>query len=114
VTCSHSSHAARPGGVVVNEAAACGLPLVLSEHVGAAHDLLAPGENGFRVPVDDVAATAGALRALVADSTLRHRFGARSRAIAAAWGYEPSVEAFLAAVRGAVDAQGQRASSTRQ
>jgi glycosyltransferase involved in cell wall biosynthesis len=89
-------------GVVVNEAAACGLPLVLSDHVGAAHDLLVDGENGFRVPVDDVPAAAAALRQLAEDPARRARFGARSREIAAGWGYEPSVEAFVAAVRDAV------------
>ena len=36
-----------PWAVVVNEAAACGLPLVLSDRVGAAHDLLRDGENGL-------------------------------------------------------------------
>ena len=95
---SHSE----PWGVVVNEAAACGLPLVLSERVGAAPDLLVDGENGFLVPVDDVDATAAALRRLADDPALRARFGARSREIAAGWGYEPSVDAFVAAVRDAV------------
>ena len=38
-----------PWAVVVNEAAACGLPLVLSDRVGAAHDLLRDGENGALV-----------------------------------------------------------------
>ena len=38
-----------PWAVVVNEAAACGLPLVLSDRVGAAHDLLRDGENGVLV-----------------------------------------------------------------
>ena len=41
-------------GVVVNEAAACGLPLVLSDRVGAAHDLLEDGRNGSLVPAGDV------------------------------------------------------------
>jgi glycosyltransferase involved in cell wall biosynthesis len=92
-------------GVVVNEAAACGLPLVLSDRVGAAADLLHDGENGYLVPAGDAAATARRLGELAADATLRDRFGARSREIVAGWGYEPSVASFadvvLAAARDA-------------
>jgi glycosyltransferase involved in cell wall biosynthesis len=91
-----------PWGVVVNEAAASGLPLVLSDHVGAAHDLLVDGENGVLVPADDVDAAADALRRLGADAELRRAFGARSRELAHDWGYGPSVEGFAAAVREAV------------
>jgi glycosyltransferase involved in cell wall biosynthesis len=86
-------------GVVVNEAAASGLPLVLSDRVGAAYDLLRDGENGFLLPADDVEAAAEALRKLAADPELRRRMGARSRELVAAWGYGPSVESFVAAVR---------------
>ena len=86
-------------GVVVNEAAASGLPLVLSDRVGAAHDLLRDGENGFVVPPDDVPAATAALRRLAADPELRRRMGERSRELVRAWGYEPSVESFVAAVR---------------
>jgi glycosyltransferase involved in cell wall biosynthesis len=88
-----------PWGVVVNEAAASGLPLVLSAPVGAAHDLLREGENGCLVPAEDVAAAAEALRRLAADGDLRRRMGARSRELVRAWGYEPSIEEFVAAVR---------------
>lgn len=88
-----------PWGVVVNEAAASGLPLVLSERVGAARDLLRAGENGFLVAVGDVEGTAEVLRRLAADPDLRRRMGERSRELVRAWGYEPSVDAFLAAVR---------------
>jgi glycosyltransferase involved in cell wall biosynthesis len=87
-----------PWGVVVNEAAASGLPLVLSDRVGAAHDLLRDGENGFVVPAGDVRAAANAIRLLAGDPGLRERAGARSRELVAAWGYEPSVEGFVAAV----------------
>jgi len=88
-----------PWGVVVNEAAACGLPLVLADRVGAAGDLLRDGENGMLVPPDDVAAAAGALRRLAGDPELRRSMGARSRELVAGFGYEPSVENLVAAVR---------------
>jgi glycosyltransferase involved in cell wall biosynthesis len=87
-----------PWGVVVNEAAACGLPLVLSDRVGAARDLLRDGENGFLVPAGGVAAAAQAFRRLI-DPELRRRLGDRSRELAQGFGYEPSVAALLEAVR---------------
>jgi glycosyltransferase involved in cell wall biosynthesis len=87
-----------PWGVVVNEAAACGLPLVLSERVGAAYDLLRPGQNGAFVPVDDATAAAEALRPLVSSQEERVRAGRASRAIVDGWGYERSVESFVASV----------------
>jgi glycosyltransferase involved in cell wall biosynthesis len=90
-----------PWGVVVNEAAACGLPLVLSDQVGAAYDLLNDGENGTLVPVGDVMAAAAAFRRLAEDPELRKAQGARSREIMTDWGYEPSVESFVAAIRDA-------------
>jgi glycosyltransferase involved in cell wall biosynthesis len=85
-----------PWGVVVNEAAASGLPLVLSDRVGAAYDLLRDGENGFLVPVEDAAAAADALRKL-SEPEVRRRMGERSRELVRAWGYDASVEAFLEA-----------------
>ena len=88
-------------GVVVNEAAATGLPLVLSDRVGAAPDLLRDGENGYLVPAGDVAAAAHALAALAGDAPLRRRFGECSRRIVSAWGYEPSVESFVEIVHAA-------------
>lgn len=90
-----------PWGVVVNEAAACGLPLVLSDRVGAAGDLLRDGENGVLVPAEDVSAAAEAFRRLAAEPELRRRFGARSRELASGFGYGRSVESLLAAVRDA-------------
>jgi glycosyltransferase involved in cell wall biosynthesis len=85
-----------PWGVVVNEAAASSLPLVLSDRVGAAADLLRDGENGMLVPYGDVEATAAAFSRLAADRDLRRRYGARSRELVSSWGYEPSVENLVA------------------
>ena len=92
-----------PWAVVVNEAAACGLTLVLSDRVGAAHDLLRDGENGALVAAGDISAAARALGELAADPELRRARGERSRELAADWGYGPSVDGFLETVREAMD-----------
>jgi glycosyltransferase involved in cell wall biosynthesis len=88
-----------PWGVVVNEAAACGLPLVLSDCVGAAADLLRDGENGCLVHPADVSATAAALRHFASSAAVRSAAGVRSRELTHDWGYGPGVERFVEAVR---------------
>ena len=72
-----------PWAVVVNEAAACGLPLVLSDRVGAAHDLLHDGENGFLVEAGDVdARRATPCAGSAADPALRAVRARKSRELA--------------------------------
>jgi glycosyltransferase involved in cell wall biosynthesis len=88
-----------PWGVAVNEAAASGLPLLLSDRVGAASDLLIDGRNGFLVPAGDVDEAAAALSRLAAEPELRQKLGTRSRELVRDWGYGPSVDNFVAAVR---------------
>ena len=88
-----------PWGVAVNEAAASGLPLLLSDRVGAAWDLLAADRNGFLVPAGDIQEAAAALKLLAADPALRKALGARSRQLVRDWNYETSVDNFVAAVR---------------
>jgi hypothetical protein len=65
-------------------------------------DLLRDGENGTLVPAGDVLAPANALSELARDPALRQAQGARSRELARDWGYGPSVDGFLDAVREAV------------
>lgn len=48
-------------GMVVAEAMACGLVVIVSENVGA-KELVTPGENGFVVPPDDAEALTAAMR----------------------------------------------------
>lgn len=40
-------------GLVVNEAACCGVPAIVSDRVGCARDLIVPGETGFTFAWDD-------------------------------------------------------------
>lgn len=50
-----------PWGLVVHEAAASGLGLIVSEACGAADYFLRDGLNGYRIPSDDVLSLANAL-----------------------------------------------------
>jgi glycosyltransferase involved in cell wall biosynthesis len=69
-----------PWGMVLNEAAAAGLPLVATEESGASHDLV--DGNGYRIAAGDVVALRDAMSSLAADPELRSRMGARSRELA--------------------------------
>ncbi len=71
-----------PWGVVVLEAAAAGLALVVSDVVGAAVELVRPGVNGLTFPPGDTAALG---RALVEVAGAAEEMGARSPEVLAAW-----------------------------
>lgn len=61
------------------EAAACGLPLVLTDIRGC-RQVVEPGVNGFLVPVADPQQLAEAITRLVGDARLRSQMGAASAA----------------------------------
>jgi glycosyltransferase involved in cell wall biosynthesis len=84
-------------GVAVNEAAEAALPLVVTDMVGAARDLVEDGVNGYVVEARDSAALAARLELLVADPALRARLGAASRAIVARWSYDAAAAGVVAA-----------------
>jgi glycosyltransferase involved in cell wall biosynthesis len=69
-------------GMALSEAAAAGLPLVATQAVGGAWDLIEEGVNGYRVPVGDAAALRQALDKMLADGDWRDRAGRRSRELA--------------------------------
>ena len=59
-----------PFAVVVNEAMLCGCPVIASDLVGAAQDLIAPVCRKFILPCGDVAALAALLSTIARDRTL--------------------------------------------
>jgi len=67
-----------PWGLVVNEAMAAGLPVVVSHRCGCASDLVFPGVNGAIIDEKDAGGLAAALIALSKDEALRRRYGERS------------------------------------
>jgi 1,2-diacylglycerol 3-alpha-glucosyltransferase len=67
-----------PWGLVVNEAMACGLPIVVSNVAGCAADLVEDGWNGYVVPPRDSEKLSGAIDSLVRQPELRQKMSARS------------------------------------
>jgi glycosyltransferase involved in cell wall biosynthesis len=67
-----------PWGLVVNEAMACGLPIVCSSAAGCAADLVEDGWNGRLVPPKEGGALESAMRELTQDEKLRLTMGKNS------------------------------------
>ncbi|MGA2418427.1 MAG: glycosyltransferase [Candidatus Staskawiczbacteria bacterium] len=73
-------------GIVVNEAMCFGLPIIASDQVGAAPDLVKNGYNGFIFPVGDVEGIIGAINNLInLPFSERLSFGRRSSDIIKEW-----------------------------
>ncbi len=87
-------------GLVVNEAMACGLPVIVSDRTGVwgEGDMVRAGENGFVYPCGDTFALAGMVGRLAGDSKLRERMGQRSREIIQEFGYDSCVLGILEAL----------------
>jgi glycosyltransferase involved in cell wall biosynthesis len=67
-----------PWGLVVNEAMACGLPIIASDAAGCVADLVQDGENGYVIPTGDVGKLAEAMAAFARDPQLASRMGQHS------------------------------------
>ncbi|MBS1944790.1 MAG: glycosyltransferase family 4 protein [Bacteroidetes bacterium] len=76
-----------PWGVVVHEHAAAGLPLLLSNAVGARHRFLREGKNGWCFKAGDKESLKDALgKAMATPDAELLRMGVRSAELAMAWG----------------------------
>lgn len=87
-----------PRATVVNEAMACGLPLVVSDRIGPIGDLARHGENAFVFEAGNVDALAEALERCL-DPERRARMAARSRELIAPWDHAHGVQGVLEALR---------------
>ena len=67
-----------PWGLVVNEAMACGLPIIASEVAGCVPDLVENAENGFVVPSGNVGELVRAIRTLLSNPVAAREMGACS------------------------------------
>jgi glycosyltransferase involved in cell wall biosynthesis len=88
-----------PRATVINEAMACGLPVILTDRCGPVGDIASDGDNAFVMPFGDRTLLTDRLDRLAADPALRQRMGERSRERIAAWDYEAGVRGVADAVR---------------
>lgn len=86
-------------GLVANEAAASGLPLLISNRCGSAPELVVEGENGFTFNPTPPEAIAEAFAKLPSDPSTLARFGKRSREIVDTHSPRVFGESLLEAVR---------------
>jgi len=85
-------------GLVLNEAMACGLPVITTKKVGASVDLVRQGVNGWVVPEENPAALYGAIRRIVTSSSLRQKMGQESSRIIRRFSIDNAANGFLSAI----------------
>jgi glycosyltransferase involved in cell wall biosynthesis len=89
-------------GLVVNEAMNFGLPVVASDQVACATDLIRDGVNGFVVDHRKPADLAERLRQLVESPALRERMGVESARAVLRWNYEIATAGVIESVQASV------------
>lgn len=60
-------------GLVINEAMACGLPVITTEKCGSGAELIEEGRNGYIVPVEDVDALAMSMKKILESNSLEEK-----------------------------------------
>jgi len=84
---------------VVNEAMYYGNPVIVSDAVGSAFDMIKNGENGFIVPEKDSKALYNAMKVILSNDELREKMGKRSKKIVeTGFSYKNMVEGFQNAI----------------
>lgn len=79
-------------GLAINEAMACGLPIIASNKCGAAIDLIYDNQNGFVFQSDNIDALYEKLTLLTLDKTMQIKFGKKSKELIRKWNYEKTIE----------------------
>ena len=85
-------------GLVVNEAMACGLPVIVSDRVGCGPDLVEEGVTGYTFPCGDIGRLASRLVTLSADHGRLRRMGEQARLRIMNYSVEHAVAGTLQAI----------------
>lgn len=97
-------------GLVVNEAMASGLPVLLSDRCGCFDDLLVEGKTGFGFNPADTATIAQRLARMTSGDVDRVEMGAAARELIGQWSLDRFAKGFIAAsAHGLVQSETRRA-----
>jgi len=87
-----------PSPKALSEALLFGLPVVSTDAIGTAGDLVVDGENGYLFPVGNVEALTHRLALILKDPGLRAAMGRRSQALAEEWSMTAAARSMVQAV----------------
>lgn len=82
-------------GLVINEAMACGLPIITTNMCIAGDALVKNNENGYIIPVGDISALAKYIRTILADNELINKMSANSLKKIREYTFENMVEVHM-------------------
>lgn len=101
-------------GLVVNEAMAAALPVLVSERAGCARDLVVAGRNGFTFNPFDARELASLMARVASNERDLEQMGQASAAIIAQWGVDYFAQQLFAAAAYAVSHPAPRASTAQR
>lgn len=87
-------------GLVVNEAMACGLPVIVSDRVGCGPDLVREHQTGLSFPCGDIQALADRMHVIASDRKASKRMGQRAKQhVISGYSVDKAVEGIVKAIR---------------
>lgn len=93
-------------GLVINEAMACGLPIITTAKVGASADLVKEGINGYIIEEKNIAQLYEAMKKIVLNQSLQKKMGEQSRKIIENFGIDNQVSGFVSAIKYVIENRG--------
>jgi glycosyltransferase involved in cell wall biosynthesis len=91
-----------PYGLPVNEAMVCGIPVVVSDRVGAGYDLVNQGTTGFTYPCGNVDTLASILKTTLGDRQLLGRMGQAATERMQTWSFRENAQVHVEAIEKAI------------
>lgn len=88
-----------PRGAVINEAMACGLPVIVTDRCGSIGDIVLENDNALIYPAGDTFALSNAMSRIVQHPSERQAMAARSREVIGTWTFDRGVQGVHEAFR---------------